>query len=74
MTDNNQLQRLLCRGTLFLALLLTAVPMALSAEALAAELSPNPASEYTAYPESMNRDIHPNQVQPEDDFYSFGAR
>ena len=73
MTDNNQLQRLLCRGTIFLALLLTAVPMALSTEALAADLGVNSASEYTAYPTSMNRDIYPNQVQPYDG-YSFGAR
>jgi hypothetical protein len=69
MTDNNQLQRLLGGGTIFLALMLTAVPMALSTEALAADLGANPASEYTAYPASMN----PNPMQPYDG-YSFAAR
>ena len=57
--------------TIFLALMLTIVPMALSIEALSADLGVNPASEYTAYPANMNRDINP--MQPYDG-YSFGAR
>ena len=61
--------------TIFLALTLAAVPIALSGEwARAADLGVNPASEYTAYPASMNRDIYPNQVQQPYDGYSFGAR
>jgi hypothetical protein len=71
MTDDNQPRRLLCTATLSTVLLLTAVPTAL---ANPADQGLNPATaDYPAYPSSMNRDIHSNQVQPEDAF-SFGAR
>jgi hypothetical protein len=71
MTDDNQVRRLLRRATLSTALLLTAVSAALANPANQG-LNP-PTADYAAHPASMNRDIHSNQVQPEDGF-SFGAR